>query len=158
VPSSGADDSAGATTPALTLLTDVRWHGAPVTGERTHALLASLASTLDEGVSEGRLIGDIWGADEPANPTKALQVVVSRARSATSADAVVRTPHGYRLGTHDTDVARVARACDEARRAESAGDWPAAVAAAAPVLAIAVEDDEDGELGRLGRCRPPRVP
>ena len=34
----------------------------------------------------------------PANPAKALQVVVSRARSQTAPDVVVRTDHGYRLG------------------------------------------------------------
>jgi predicted ATPase/DNA-binding SARP family transcriptional activator len=149
VPSSGADDSAGTTTPALTLLADVRWHGVPVTGERTHALLASLASTPDGGASEGRLIDEIWGADEPANPTKALQVVVSRARAATSADAVVRTPHGYRLGTADTDVALARRGLDMARRAEAAGDWAAAVAAAEPLTTLVIEDDDEGELGRL---------
>jgi len=148
VPSSGADDSAG-TTPALTLLSDVRWYGVPVTGERTQALFASLAASPDEGVSEGRLIDEIWGDDEPANPTKALQVVVSRARTATSAEAVVRTPHGYRLGVTDTDVARVVRGHDNALRAELARDWPAALAAAEPLLGLAVEDDDEGELGRL---------
>ena len=34
----------------------------------------------------------------PANPAKALQVVVSRARAQTAPDVVARTDHGYRLG------------------------------------------------------------
>ena len=37
------------------------------------------------GCREAALVEEIWGDDVPANPTKALQVVVSRARSATSA-------------------------------------------------------------------------
>ncbi len=148
MPSNAADD-VGAPGPALTLLTGVRWRGAPVTGERTHALLASLAATRAEGVSETRLIEEIWGDAVPANPTKALQVVVSRARAATSPDAVVRTPHGYRLGTEETDVDLLRRAIEAAHDAERAGDWAAAATASRRVVDLVVADSGDGELGAL---------
>ncbi|MFT4289036.1 ATP-binding protein [Nocardioides sp.] len=39
----------------------------------------------------------MWADEPPANPTKALQVVVSRARGATSPEAIERTSRGYRL-------------------------------------------------------------
>lgn len=147
MPSSAADDTGRAR--ALTVLDGVRWHGVPVAGERPQALLASLASSPGEGTGEGRLIEEIWGSETPANPTKALQVVVSRTRTATSAGAVVRTAHGYRLGTTDTDLAQLTRGYDEARRADAAGDWQAAAAAAAPVVATVVAADGEGEIGRL---------
>lgn len=142
MPSSGADVG------ALTLLDDVRWQGVPVSGERTHALLASLASTGVEGASEERLIAEIWGDAVPANPTKALQVVVSRARAATDADAVVRAPHGYRLGV-TSDVAVLRGRVAAARDAERRGDWSAAAAAARAVAATTVADAGEGELGAL---------
>jgi len=160
VPSSAAEDGR-ASGPALTLLAEVRWRDAPATGERTHALLAALATTPGEGASEGRLIEDIWGDDVPANPTKALQVVVSRARAATSAEVVVRTPHGYRLGTIDTDVDRLRAGHRRAVVAEQAGDWPAVVEECRPLQSLTIAETGDGVVGRLreealglrGACR-----
>ena len=66
---------------ALTLLDGVSWRGRPVPGDRVAALLAALAAR-PEGLTDGRLIDLIWADDEPANPTKALQVLVSRVRTA----------------------------------------------------------------------------
>ncbi len=147
--SSGADGSAGAT-PALTLLPDVRWHGVPVTGERSQALLAVLAATPDEGVSERRLIDELWGEDGvPANPTKALQVVVSRARTATSADAIARTPHGYRLAVGDTDVSTLRSHYARATDAERSGDWQGVVNAARPATELIISEAGEGELHAL---------
>lgn len=45
----------------------------------------------------------MWADDPPANPTKALQVVVSRARNATCPEAIERTARGY--GSHREDLA-----------------------------------------------------
>ena len=42
-------------------------------------------------MSEDALVEAVWEDEVPANPGKALQVVVSRARSQTRPDAVVRT-------------------------------------------------------------------
>lgn len=83
----------------LKVLDEVSWAGAPVAGERTRALLRALVEAGPRGASEAALVEDIWGRDDvPANPAKALQVVVSRARTATAAEAIERTPQGYRLG------------------------------------------------------------
>jgi len=82
----------------LHLLGDATWDGHPIPGERTIALLRALADAGHRGLSDRSLIEELWPDEEPANPTKALQVVVSRARSATSAEAIERTERGYRLG------------------------------------------------------------
>ena len=91
----------------LTVLDEITWDGQPVPGERTHALLRALADAAGRPVSDARLAEEIWGIDEaPGNPAKALQVVVSRARTATSGYAIVRTPGGYRLDLRPEEVAR----------------------------------------------------
>ncbi|MER7555973.1 BTAD domain-containing putative transcriptional regulator [Nocardioides sp. NPDC126508] len=83
----------------LSVLDEVTWAGVPVAGERTRALLRALVEAGPRGASEEALVEEIWGLDDiPANPSKALQVVVSRARTATAAGAIERTPRGYRLG------------------------------------------------------------
>ncbi|GGR52790.1 putative ATPase [Nocardioides luteus] len=82
----------------LSVLDEVTWAGSPVAGERTRALLRALVDAGPRGASESTLVEEIWGLDDvPANPAKALQVVVSRARTATDAGAIERTPRGYRL-------------------------------------------------------------
>src|ERR1700682_2318827 len=54
----------------------------PVTGPRERALLAILLIHSGEVVSADRLIDELWGSEPPANPSNALQVVVSRLRRA----------------------------------------------------------------------------
>jgi predicted ATPase/tetratricopeptide (TPR) repeat protein len=134
VPSSGSD---GPAAPRLTVLDDVTWYGEPVPGERTHALLRGLAEAGPRGLSEAALVDEVWGDDVPANPTKALQVVVSRARSATSPDAIERTARGYRLAlaTADVDVWALR---PEGLRLAAVGDY----AAALPLLERTEADDE----------------
>lgn len=88
---------------ALTLLDGVRWYGAPVVGERPQALLAALA--LDgRTVRDESLVDAVWGEDVPASPVKALQVLVSRTRTACAPEAVVREGEGYRLGPDPDEV------------------------------------------------------
>ncbi|RNL62109.1 transcriptional regulator [Nocardioides marmoriginsengisoli] len=96
----------------LSLLDAVRWNGEPVVGDRPQALLAALA---DAGrvVRAETLVEQVWGEDVPAVPAKALQVLVSRTRSACGPDAVVRDGDGYRLGI-------AAAAVDSTRLAELA--------------------------------------
>ena len=108
----------------LRLLDEVSWQGTPLPGGRTHALLAALVAAGGQ-VSEERLVEEVWGLDdEPANPGKALQVVVSRARSQTAADVVARTDHGYRLGLKPAEVDALALrdAVVAAREAEGRHD------------------------------------
>jgi predicted ATPase/DNA-binding SARP family transcriptional activator len=82
----------------------VRWEGAPVAGDRPQALLAALASEQGRSVGSRRLVELIWCGEPLANPTKGLQVVVSRTRAACGAGAVVRDGDGYRLGLPPTQV------------------------------------------------------
>ena len=90
--------------PRLRVLDDVTWDGAPVPGERTRTLLSALAEAGSRGLSEQALVEEVWGDDIPANPTKALQVVVSRARAVTGPAVVERTARGYRLVLGETEV------------------------------------------------------
>ncbi|WP_243059974.1 AAA family ATPase [Nocardioides sp. SR21] len=131
MPSSAADG------PRLTVLDEVTWDGSPVPGERTHALLRALAEAGSRGLSETALVDEVWGDDVPANPTKALQVVVSRARSATSADAIERTARGYRLALATAEVDAWALR-PEGLRLAAAGEY----AAALPLLERADADDD----------------
>lgn len=89
---------------ALTVLDGVRWHGRTVVGHRPRALLEALVGGGNTGCSGERLIEAVWGDDRPSNPTKALQVLVSRVRTATDSRAVERTERGYRLGLDRTEV------------------------------------------------------
>ncbi|GAA4076477.1 BTAD domain-containing putative transcriptional regulator [Nonomuraea soli] len=142
--------------PVLTLLDGVAWKGTRVVGDRARTLLAVLVLYGRAGVSDERLVEELWGDEPPANPTKALQVVVSRVRSATSAEAVVRTPHGYRLGLADADVDAllVAVLAGRARESLAEGDVTAATERAREALGLAGAGVE-GSTGALEdlRCR-----
>ncbi len=136
----------------LRLLDEVSWRGTPLPGGRTQALLAALV-TAGGQVSEERLVDEVWGPDDvPANPAKALQVVVSRARAQTGPEVVTRTEHGYRLGLADGEVdALVLRdAVVGAREAEGRRDLIRARDLARQALAQAVPGSAaEGPLGEL---------
>lgn len=80
----------------LCLLHGVRWRGQPVVGERAQTLLAALALAC-RTVNAEQLVAEVWGDSEPANPAKALQVLVSRTRSVVGPEALVTEGSGYRL-------------------------------------------------------------
>ena len=104
---------------ALNLLADVRWRQQPVVGDRPQALLASLAARGGRPVPAGELIELIWGAEQPVNGLKSLQVLVSRTRSACGADAIARDAAGYRLGAapDEIDSVRLSRLVRDAAAA-----------------------------------------
>ena len=136
----------------LHLLTEVTWRGAPVHGGRTHALLAALVDAHGRTVGEHALVDEVWGEDPPANPSKALQVVVSRTRSQTAPGVVDRAGGGYRLGLDAAAVDALAlRAATEAAlAAEARGDRVAARDAARRALAgAAPASGGDGPLAAL---------
>ncbi|MEO6512060.1 MAG: AAA family ATPase, partial [Nocardioides sp.] len=139
--------------PALTLLDGVSWRGRSIPGDRVAALLAALAAR-PEGVTDARLIDLIWADDEPANPTKALQVLVSRVRTALGADAVERYDGGYRLGVppDDVDALLLRRLAREAGAALDAGEASRAADLATRAAGLDVAD-ENGELGPLAELR-----
>lgn len=124
----------------LRVYDEVSWDGIPVPGERPTALLRALAEAGPRGLSETALVEEVWAGDAPANPAKALQVVVSRTRAATASDAVVRTERGYRLGLALDDVDAWALR-PEALRLAAEGQYTAAL----PLLERLVQDPAAGD-------------
>lgn len=119
----------------LRVLDEVSWDGRPVPGERTHALLRALVGAGGRGLGEQALVEEVWADESPANPTKALQVVVSRARAATAPPVIERTAYGYRLALGPAEVDAWALR-PEGLRLAAEGDY----AAALPLLERAVRD------------------
>ncbi|WP_169953025.1 BTAD domain-containing putative transcriptional regulator [Microbispora sp. H11081] len=138
----------------LILLAGVRWRGRPVVGERAQALLAALAYAR-RTVSADRLVAEVWGDDEPVNPAKALQVLVSRTRSVVGPEALVTHEGGYRLDVPPdlVDVGRL-RALTDRARALLAEDPAAAAATAQEALALgagALPPEGGGPLAEVRR-------
>lgn len=122
----------------LALLSTVTCRGQEITGPRLRGLLALLATDPRTGCGITRLVDELWPDEQPANPTKALQVLVSRLRSQCGADLIVSTPTGYRLGLGEEQVdssAIVMYATVSAKQAR-AGDHAAALASAEQGLAL----------------------
>ncbi|BCJ73637.1 SARP family transcriptional regulator [Catellatospora sp. IY07-71] len=137
----------------LSLLEAVRWDGEPVVGERPQALLAALAAA-GRTVGSTRLIDLVWDEDVPANPLKALQVVVSRTRAAHGPDSVLRDGDGYRLGVDrsQVDTQLLADRLAEARSAfESDPARAADLALQALALGPVAAGDGHGPLAALRR-------
>ncbi|MCI0689313.1 MAG: hypothetical protein L0Y54_19075, partial [Sporichthyaceae bacterium] len=122
----------------LTLLGRVAYHDQEVTSPRIRGLLALLAGDLRSGSSTTRLVNDLWPDQQPENPTKALQVLVARARAQLDAGLIATTPTGYRLALRadQVDAAAVLQRAAAAARAARAGDHAAALAQAEEGLAL----------------------
>jgi predicted ATPase len=130
----------------LTLLPRVAHHGQEVTAPRLRGLLALLAGDLRTGCSTERLVAGLWPDELPERPGKAVQVLVSRARSQLGADVIASTPTGYRLTLAEDQVdssALLLHAATSADRAR-AGDHAGALAAAEAGLAL-WEGTPDGD-------------
>ncbi|MEU8432875.1 BTAD domain-containing putative transcriptional regulator [Streptomyces sp. NPDC029216] len=122
----------------LTTLTTVAFRGQEITAPRLRGLLALLAGELHVGCSTRRLIDGLWPDEQPANPVKALQVLVSRARTRLGPPVIASTADGYRLalGEEQVDASaalRHAAACAERLRA---ADHAGALAAAEAGLGL----------------------
>nr|WP_239066930.1 BTAD domain-containing putative transcriptional regulator [Actinomadura bangladeshensis] len=122
----------------MTLLSRVACRGRDVTSPRVRALLALLAGEPRGGVSVARLVEGLWADDRPESPVKALQVVVSRARSALGADVIASTPTGYRLGLDESgvDASAVLLAASASARCARDGDHAGALSSADEGLAL----------------------
>ncbi|GAA4698887.1 ATP-binding protein [Phytohabitans rumicis] len=130
----------------LILLSRVAYRGQDITGPRLHSLLALLAADLRTGCGTARLVDGLWPDERPENPTKALQILVSRARGLLGSGAILTTPTGYRLALAEDQVdaaAILARAAASDRHAR-AGDHLAALAEAEAGLGLS-PDIEDGD-------------
>ncbi|MCL8027510.1 AAA family ATPase [Nocardioides bruguierae] len=118
---------------------------------RVPVLLAALVDAHPHAVPEADLLASVWPGEEPGR--RALQVLVSRVRGATSTDAVVHGAGGYRCGLppDQVDALALERHLRGAEAAWAAGDAGTALAAARSVLALGdlAGDDAPGPLGGL---------
>jgi predicted ATPase/DNA-binding SARP family transcriptional activator len=143
----------------------------PVSGTRERALLAILLIHAGEVVSADRLIDELWASDLPANPSNALQVVVSRVRRALEA-AGAASQRGERLATRkpgyvlhvdpeELDAGRFGQLVEQARQI-AATDQPRQVSLLEQALGLwrgpalaefALEDFAREEIARLDEAR-----
>lgn len=124
-------------TTELTFLARVSHRGREISGPRLRALLALLADEPRAGCSAARLLDGLWPEEQPENPTKALQVLVSRARSQLGGDTIAATATGYRLtlDAEAIDSSAVLLAATRAARAAHDGDHASALTYAEAGLA-----------------------
>lgn len=122
----------------LALLSRVAYRGAEIAGARVRGLLALLAGDPGTGCSTARLLDGLWPHEQPAHPTKALQILVSRARTTLGPDLIQTTPTGYRLslGEDQVDASAVLRHASASSERLRAGDHVAALAHAEAGLAL----------------------
>jgi DNA-binding SARP family transcriptional activator len=118
--------------PELTLLPRVAHRGREITGPRLRGLLALLATDLRTGASTARLIDGLWPDGQPENPSKALQILVSRARAQLGSGVIATTPTGYCLAVDEdqVDASALLRHAAAAVERSRAADHGAALAAA----------------------------
>jgi DNA-binding SARP family transcriptional activator len=136
----------------LTLLSRVSYRGREITGPRVCGLLALLAGDLRTGCGTARLVDGLWPDERPENPTKALQVVVSRVRAQLGSDVIARTSTGYRLTVREDelDSSAVLLSASTSAQQSRAGDHAAALAHAEAGLALW----EGAEVGDPGSADP----
>lgn len=73
-------------------------------GARSKALVAALAARRGESLSTERLADAIWPGEAPSDPAGAIQTLVSRLRSSTSAEIVETVGNGYRMNPDTVDL------------------------------------------------------
>lgn len=146
----------------LVLLRGVSYRGQQVVGQRMRALLALLAADLRTGCGTARLVDGLWPDEPPGNPTKALQVLVSRARAQLGPGVIASTPRGYRLALSEdlVDTGAVLQRAAAAGRQLRAGDDVAALAQAEAGLALwdGTWEADVGVDDPLGALRAERLP
>ena len=77
----------------------------PITGSRLRALVTRLAADAPGPVSVAELVEAVWPGEPPADPTNALQSLVSRVRRALGdASRIQQVPGGYRLAVDAAEV------------------------------------------------------
>jgi len=125
-------------TTELTLLSRVAYRDQEITGARLRGLLALLAGELRTGCSTARLVEGLWPDEQPENPAKALQILVSRARAQLGSEVIARTPAGYRLSLSEdrVDASAVLLSASASARRSRAGDHAAALAHAEAGLTL----------------------
>src|SRR6266545_3739663 len=139
-------DQPPSVTTELTLLSRVAYRDREINGPRLRGLLALLAGDLRTGCSAARLMEGLWPDEQPENPAKALQILVSRARAQLGSDVIASTPTGYRLSLREdqVDTSAVLLSASASVRCSRAGDHAAALAHAEEGLAL-WEGDAGGD-------------
>ena len=124
-------------------------------------LTVLLLAYREDSVSAARLIDELWGDDPPATAAKALQVHLSKLRSALGPEQpIVTLPSGYaiRLEPDQLDLARFEALSERARAARRGGDaqaaarlWREALALVrgAPLADVPLRGLAAAEAGRL---------
>jgi predicted ATPase/DNA-binding SARP family transcriptional activator/tetratricopeptide (TPR) repeat protein len=125
-------------TVVLLLLSRVSYRGQEIAGPRLRGLLALLAGDLRAGCGTARLVAGLWPDEQPENPAKALQVLVSRASAQLGSDVIASTPTGYRLALSEdqVDASAVLLSASASGQHSRAGDQAAALAHAEAGLAL----------------------
>ena len=146
----------------LALLSQVSYGGLEITGSRLQGLLALLAEDPHVGCSTSRLVDALWPDEQPEYPSKALQVLVSRARTRLGPGVIVSTPGGYRLSLREDqiDAAAVLLSASESEKRSRVGDHLAALGQAEAGLALCegAEGWDAGDGHPLSALRAARVP
>ena len=146
----------------LAVLPRVCYRGVEITGSRLRGLLALLAADLHAGCSTARLVDALWPGEQPEHPTKALQILVSRARARLGPGVIVSTPTGYRLSLADdqVDASAVLLSAAESDRCARAGEHAAALGHAVAGLELFGGDPGGDDAGDdpLSALRVARAP
>ncbi len=144
----------------LALLPRVSYRGLEITSSRLGGLLALLAADLRAGCSTARLVDALWPDEQPEHPTKALQILVSRARARLGPEVILSTPTGYRLslGAEQVDACAVLLSASASERCARDGDDAAALKHAEAGLALCEgaagwDTAPDGPLAALRAAR-----
>ncbi|MGN6792649.1 MAG: BTAD domain-containing putative transcriptional regulator [Streptosporangiaceae bacterium] len=146
----------------LALLSRVSYGSLEITGSRLQGLLALLAEDPHVGCSTSGLVDALWPDEQPEHPFKALQVLVSRARTRLGPGVISSTPGGYRLSLREDqiDASAVLLSASESEKRSRAGDHLAALAHAEAGLALCGGADgwQAGDGDPLSALRASRVP
>lgn len=139
---------------ALRLLGGASFGGTDISSRRVRALLALLVEE-PAGVSAASLADQIWDDGRPANPGKALQVLVSRTRSQLGSGVIANTAAGYRLGlpSDQVDVHLARRRARESAEALANGRPSEALDAADDGLQLWGQADHQ-PVAALGALEP----
>ena len=95
-----------------------------VAGDKLQSLLGLLALAVPHGVSDDRLLDELWGDAPPAKPANAMQALVSHLRRILGRDRVVRRGNGYALQVppEAVDGLRLEALVRDGRRATERGE------------------------------------
>ena len=151
-----------AVTIELALLSRVSYGSLEITGSRLQGLLALLAEDTRAGCSTSRLVDALWPDKQPEHPSKAVQILVSRARARLGPGVIVSTPGGYRLSLREDqiDASAILLSASQSEQRSRAGDHLAALGHAEAGLALcdgAADWDHRGGHP-LSALRAARVP